>query len=94
MWTRIRPAQASRITTCGVSASIATGMTWPRTVTSIPYDTRVYERVSTMGLVLVRPLAPAAGLSVVSLGFPDGTIAQISVDVSTRGQVLVLKKSQ
>ena len=63
-------------------------------VTSIPYDTRVYERVSTMGLVLVRPLAPAAGSSVVSLDFPDGTIAQISVDASARGQVLVLKKSQ
>ncbi|WP_412160376.1 hypothetical protein [Bifidobacterium apri] len=63
-------------------------------VTSLPYDTRVYERVSTMGLVLVRPLAPPAGSSVVPLDFPDGTIAQISVDARTRGQVLVLKKSQ
>ena len=63
-------------------------------VTSIPYDTRVYERVSTMELVLVRPLATPTGSSVVSLDFPDGTIAQISVDASTRGQVLVLKKSQ
>ena len=63
-------------------------------VTSLPYDTRVYERVSTMGLLLVRPLAPPAGSSVVPLDFPDGTIAQISVDEHTRGQVLVLKKSE
>lgn len=63
-------------------------------VTSLPYDTRVYERVFTMGLVLVRPLAPPTGSSVVPLDFPDSTIAQVSVDEHTRGQVLVLKKSQ
>ncbi|KAB8292696.1 hypothetical protein, partial [Bifidobacterium apri] len=76
---------------CGLCEGDDVSSYW---VTSLPDDTRVYRRISQMGWVLVLPLDPPAGSSVVPLDFPDGTIAQNSVDARTRGQVLVLKKSQ